>query len=362
MTDTIPNKPDDRARRPEGLIGQTVSENGRINRPTPGTQDGPRALEPVTLFFASDEKYAPYLSVALVSIVAHANPRRRYHIIVLSNQITDESKKKLLTVTAADDNVDLDIVEMGEKIIDAVKDDKNVLNEDAVTYAIYFRLFIAELFPELDRALYLDADIVLERDVADLYDTDLHGNALGAAVDSFVATEPLLNTYARRVPGVDPNKYVNSGVMLMDLAQWRSLHAAQRFVELMNRYHVRSVCSDQDYINAMFEGRIEVLDPHWDVMTAGGLTPPDVRWLIHYNLIGKPWFYPGAVMADVFWKYAQDSPFLPRIEQVRDEAASRNMPELDRKKKTKLIGHARDFSELPLTFRSLKEQGVAVRL
>lgn len=251
---------------------------------------------------------------------------------------------------------------MGKKIIDAVKDDHNVLNEDAVTYSIYFRLFIAELFPQLDRALYLDADIVLQRDVADLYDTDLHGAAVAAATDSFVATVPLLRRYARRVADVAPEAYVNSGVLLMDLAQWRQLHAATRFVELMNRYHVRSVCSDQDYLNAMFAGRILVLDPRWDVMTAGGLTPPPVRWLIHYNLIGKPWFNPKASMADVFWRYAERSPFRKRIEQARDEAIQTNMAAKDAAKKKKIVADAEKFSELPLTFHSLIRKGVQVRL
>ena len=320
------------------------------------------AGQPVTVFYSTDENYVAYLSVALTSLVQHANPHRRYRIVVLMRDLDPDSQDKLRQVVRTYPNVELQLVELGAKIIDAVKDDKNVLNEDAVAYSIYFRLFIAELFPEYDRALYLDADTVLERDVADLYDTDLKGNALGAAVDSFVATDPLLRAYSLHVPGVPPEKYVNSGVMLMDLAQWRQLGAAQRFVELMNRYHVRSVCSDQDYINAMFQGRITVLDPRWDVMVAGELTPPKERWLIHYNLIGKPWFYPKAVMADVFWKYAQDSPFLPRIEQVRDEFADKNMVARDHEKKRKLIAHAGEFSELPVTFHSLEEKGVPVRL
>lgn len=324
--------------------------------------NGPLSAQPITVFYASDEKYVPYLSVSIGSLAAHATAHRRYHIIVLSREISEESKKKLLTVTAPYANIQLDIMEMGEKIIDAVKDDHNILNEDAVIYAIYFRLFIAELFPEFDRALYLDADTVIERDIADLFDMDLHGAAVAAAVDKFVAVEPDLRRYAQRVAGVAPEKYVNSGVLLMDLAQWRQLHAASRFTQLMNQWHIRSVCSDQDYLNAMFAGRIAILDPRWDVMTASGLEPPEEKWLIHYNLIGKPWFYPKAMMADRFWHYAQDSPFLDRIEQVRDEAASLNMVERDAQKKKKLIGHADEYSQLPITFRSLVEKGVSVRL
>ncbi len=152
--------------------------------------------------------------------------------------------------------------------------------------------------------------------------------------------------------------------MLMDLAQWRQLGAAQRFVELMNRYHVRSVCSDQDYINAMFQGRIIVLDPRWDVMVAGELTPPKERWLIHYNLIGKPWLVlpQGRHGRRVLEVRAGTRRSCPRIEQVRDEFADKNMVERDHEKKRRLIAHAGQFSELPVTFHSLEQKGVPVRL
>lgn len=324
------------------------------------TTDQQKATEPITIFFSSDEAYAPYLSVALVSIVSHADSKRRYRIIVLSRGITDESRSKLLQVTAPYPNVELDFHEMDERFIDVVKDDKNELREGEITLTIYFRLFIARMYPQIDRALYLDCDTIVERDVADLYDTDLQGKALGAINDTFVATYPVLRRYAERMLGIPAEEYYNSGVLVMDLDQWRELDVTARFAQLIGKYHVRSVAVDQDYMNVMFEGRILRIDPRWDVMTASGKKPTVEPWLVHYNLISKPWFHPHGMLADHFWNYAPRSPFYEQLEAIRD--ASPDDMSIDDRKKGKIISDAEKFLELPVTFRSLKEKGVQVRL
>ncbi len=314
----------------------------------------------IPIFFVSDEPYVPYLSVALTSLVAHTTDSRHYLVHILSKGITKESQERLTTIAAGHPNVEILFVEMGQKILDMVADDPNKLRADYKTLTIYFRLFIAEMFPQFDRAVYVDADTCFLADIADLYDTDLKGNAMGAINDGFIAGDPTMRAYCVRMLGIDATRYVNSGVLLMDLDQLRRLHFASAFVELMNRYHVRSIAADQDYINVMLEKRLLLLDGRWDVMTGAGKKVDGAR-LIHYNLFGKPWHYPHFLYGDEFWKYAKDSPFLPELEHERDTFDPADA-ESDDEKKARLAADAKDFSQLPVTFRSLKEQGVQVAL
>ncbi len=314
----------------------------------------------IPVFFVSDEPYVPYLSVALTSLVAHTTDSRHYLIHILSKGITKQSQERLSTIASGHPNVDIVFVEMGDKILDTLKSDPNKLRADYVTLTIYFRLFIAEMFPQFDRAVYVDADTCFLADIADLYDTDLKGNAMGAINDGFVAGDPTMRAYCVRMLGVDPTRYVNSGVLLMDLDQLRQLHFASAFVELMNRYHVRSIAADQDYINVMLADRLLLLDGRWDVMTGAGKKVDGAK-LIHYNLFGKPWHYPDFLYGDEFWKYAASSPFLPELEHERDTFDPADA-ESDDEKKARLVADAKDFSQLPVTFRSLKEEGVQVSL
>lgn len=333
--------------------------------PTPVSSVSPdpvvRAISrDIPIFFVSDNDYAPYLSVALCSLVAHTTPSRNYLIYVLSRHISDANQRKLSSIAAGSPNVTITFVEMEEKILDVLKDDKNRLRADYVTLTIYFRLFIAEMFPQFNRAIYVDADTCLLGDIADLYDTDLQGCAMGAINDGFIAGDPVLRDYCVRMLGIDPTRYVNSGVLLMDLDQLRHLHFAARFTELMNWWHVRSIAADQDYINVMLEHRLLLLPEKWDVMTGAGHRVDDAQ-LIHYNLFGKPWHYPHALYADEFWHAARRSPFLAELENERD-MFDPSSAQSDEEKKARLIADAKDFSHLPVTFRSLKEQGVTVEV
>lgn len=91
----------------------------------------------------------------------------------------------------------------------------------------YGRLLAAALFPRHDRVVYLDVDVLLNGDVAELYDADLHGAPIGAVRDCAVLqsiSTGRLPDHLEYISGMgvtNPRLYCNTGVMVMDLVQMR---------------------------------------------------------------------------------------------------------------------------------------------
>lgn len=121
--------------------------------------------------------------------------------------------------------------------------------------AAYYRLLITELMPNLDRCIYLDADTIVEFNLEALWNVDLGGNYCAGVLDKNINNHPEwiypLFENAKR--------YINSGVLLMDLKKWRDGNASRKIVEFATNNEVSF--PDQDGINKVLSGKILYLDP-----------------------------------------------------------------------------------------------------
>ncbi|WP_461227285.1 glycosyltransferase family 8 protein [Lacticaseibacillus suihuaensis] len=309
----------------------------------------------IPIFFSVDDNYAGPLTVALHSLAQHADPTREYQVRILTEHLTAPHRELLLA--QATPNVHIAFASIGAQFKARIDDHGNTLRADYFTLTIYFRLFIAELFPELDRAIYLDADTVVLADVAELFNTPLDGALVGAVSDPFMAANPETATYAAQAIGLPVADYVNSGVLLMDLAAMRQANFATAFLNLLNRYHFRSLAPDQDYLNAMTKNRLLHLDPAWNVQ---GEQPQIAQpKLIHYNLFDKPWHYQGVPHESEFWAAADDTAAGAAL-RATQAAFGPAQVAADHQHKANLIELARSISTQPVTFANVaaKEGGV----
>ncbi|WP_155286961.1 glycosyltransferase family 8 protein [Lacticaseibacillus zhaodongensis] len=312
--------------------------------------------ETVPVFFAVNDPYAAALGVAIKSLTANANPDRQYQLIILNQGLRPEHVKKIKQL--ATPNVSIDFESMAAKIQECLSDNNNTLRADYFTLTIYYRLFIAEMFPEIKRAVYIDADVIVLDDIGKLYDTDLQGNMIGAALDPVIGTDALMSNYSRNAVGVPAERYVNSGVLLMDLQQLRQRDFAGHFLNLLNTYHFNSIAPDQDYINAIATDRMFIIDSKWDVEN-GELAGTK---LIHYNLYQKPWRYAGMKGEEAFWKYAPATPF---NDELRANLAIYDTPEHhqeDDQHFKDLLARADRIAAETGTFHEVQEQTGKVRL
>lgn len=313
----------------------------------------------IPAFFTIDNTYAPFLAVALNSAVKNANKSRNYRAIVLYEELSDENAAKLKALETENFKIDLTPMKANFEALDDRM--SNRLRCDYFTLTIYFRLFIPAMFPQYDKGIYIDSDVVLTDDIAKLFDIDIGDNFIGACNDLSIADIPPLVAYTENAVGVKKEEYINSGVLLMNLKKLREYNFEGHFLNLLNTYHFDSVAPDQDYINAMCNGKIYYLDSAWDAMPNEDRPPLEKTFLVHYNLFSKPWCYDGVQYADLFWNYAQDSGFIDEIKAYKSEYSD-DKKAADSECLNRLIDEAIKISDKDTTFRKMHEKGVKIRL
>ncbi len=279
----------------------------------------------VSIFFACDEKYLAPLAVSIRSLVDNISPEREYRITVLYTDMTEASQGRIATM--ATPNCSISFVDVNRAVADVTA---HFALRDYYSFAIYYRLFIPSMFSHLDKALYLDCDVVIDRDIADLYDTELGEDNLVAVVsDAIIAENDNLRVYAREAVGVSWQEYFNSGVMVMNLKLFRELDIEGKFVSLLTRYGFPTIAPDQDYLNNLCRTRAVYLHKSWNKMYSP-LPYDGPVYLVHYNMFLKPWFYTRVPFGDIFWRYAERTEFYEELKAKQESYTKEQMEADDR--------------------------------
>ena len=135
----------------------------------------------IPIVFSTDDRYVPFLDVAIRSLIANASTVYEYRIIVLNTGLNEDNIRKVMQ--SEKPGFKIDFVDISKQVEDIKSRFKDVYHFSVVTY---YRLFIASLFPQYDKVIYLDCDLVVLGDISELYYTELGDNILGAAPEQYV--------------------------------------------------------------------------------------------------------------------------------------------------------------------------------
>mgnify|MGYP006329249917 FL=1 len=313
----------------------------------------------IPIFFTIDDSYAPFLAVALNSAIKNSDPQRNYKAIVLYQDLGADNISRLQSLQTENFKIELMPIRANMEALDDRM--SNRLRCDYFTLTIYFRLFIPSMFPQYDKGIYIDSDVVLTDDIAKLFDIDIGENYIGACNDLSIADIPPLVAYTEKAVGVNAKEYINSGVLLMNIKKMRDDDLEGHFLSLLNKYHFDSIAPDQDYLNAMCNGKIYYLEEKWDTMPNDAKPMLTETSLIHYNLFSKPWCYDGIQYEEQFWNYARDCGF---IDEIREFKASytEDKKKADSECLELLVRRGMEIPENDITFKKMNEKGVRIRL
>lgn len=280
----------------------------------------------VPVFFATNARFAPFTAAGLVSLVRTSSPARNYDVVVLSGDLAQADREKLLSLTAHRKNFSLRFFDpCGAMEGYALREKENISRET------YFRLAIPELFPCYDKVLYLDSDLIVRRDVGELFDTELGDNYLAGAPDVCHAGnvngfDPSLAQYFAKFGYADVMKLINAGVLVMNTAALRRDFSCAYLLDFARQGNF--LFQDQDVLNLLCEGRIVFLDVGWNFTAdpegsyraeARSFAPAEYSrgWMraasdiciCHYAGNEKPWRTPSAQYAEFFWENFRLTPY-----------------------------------------------------
>lgn len=271
----------------------------------------------IPLVFAVDDNYAPFLCVALRSIIDNASTDYYYKVYILNTGLCEDNKKRIVSIAEElSDDLSVDYVDVADRM-DAIKD-KTALR-DYYTNTTYYRIFIPSLFPQYDKILYLDSDLVFLDDISKLYNVDLGDNIFAAIHEEAMSTFDAFGVYSEQFLGVERMRYFNAGLLVINAVEYRKADVENAFINLMTEHKFR-VAQDQDYLNVVCKDRITYLDVGWNKTPIPDMTfdDKDVK-VIHYKLNFKPWHYENVRYEEPFWKYAKKTPYYKDLIKMREE-------------------------------------------
>lgn len=282
----------------------------------------------IPIFYACDDSFVKYTIVSIHSLKANASKKHKYHIYILHTGISEHMMEKVSEL--ADETFEISFENVAEYLRTIA--DKLPLR-DYYSKTTYFRLFIAEMFPEYDKALYIDSDTVVTADISELCLTDIGDAYVGACHDQAMVQMDVFGTYAEKVVGVSRHNFFNAGLILINCRAFRKYNVLNKFIELLHTYNF-VVTQDEDYLNLICKDHVYWLDQRWNTMVFGNIPYPiEEAKIIHYIMVSKPWHYDDCRHGEIFWQYAKETPVYGEIrtalESYTDEEKERDRASAD---------------------------------
>jgi len=223
---------------------------------------GTHALDSA-LVLAGDEAFALGLAVALYSALEHLPPELRPWICVLDNGLSESSVARLRKMVGRLGRGDQ--LQFFEPPSERLED---LPRHSRFTPATYSRLLIPELLPAtVRRVVYLDADVLVRRDMSALFELELGEAVIAAAPDLFIGDVSHLLTDTSDRMAADAalrRRYFNSGVLLIDVPRWRAAGLTDAVVRYALSRQEMLPFVDQDALNVVID-RYHELERVWNV-------------------------------------------------------------------------------------------------
>lgn len=188
-------------------------------------------------------------------------------------------------------DMDLSVVPIGPSFFD----DMPLVSDTQFSIEMYYRIFIPWLLPDMvDRALWLDSDIIISGDIAPFYNLDLNGHCVAACEDGRSIDTSTSGQDNERL-GLDrSHRYFNSGVLLMNLNRIRERYSQEEICALAGKIRQKLKYPDQDILNCLYQDRVLYADYRlyncgigvFQHMTAEEKS--NIR-ILHYYGRRKPW-------------------------------------------------------------------------
>ncbi len=267
--------------------------------------------QPIPIFYACDENFVKYTLVSLHSMITNASPDFQYIIYILYTDITAATQSTVMK---------LENEQFSIRFVDMTNYLKSISDKlplrDYYSKTTYYRLFIAEMYPEYSKAIYIDSDTIVQGDISEFYHTDIKDAYVGACHEQVMLQEDVFGTYVEKVVGVSRYNFFNAGILLINCEQFRLRFVLDKFIDYLHYYNF-VVTQDEDYLNLICKDHVYWIDQRWNTEIFCEIGYPiEQANMLHYIMTSKPWHYEDCKHADIFWRYAKETSVYQEILDV----------------------------------------------
>lgn len=271
-------------------------------------------MNKIPVVMGVDNAYLLPAYVVIVSLEENKNFDTEYvYYLFCSEKLNNAGKCQLERLKKRYAGIKVDIICTPEKMLQGAK--MGSLG-DYATVAVYIRLFLPYLLEDVNKCIYLDADIIVCDDLSEFFHIDVE-NVYAAGVRDFVISTTKVDERKKKLQIETMNEYLNAGILLMNLEKIRDDFDIEIFYEDMK---VGYSLQDQDIINKRFFGKTKQVQLKYNLLNRY-LHRPDLLKgdvygmedineavehpaIIHFTGERKPWLFRGSKGAEMWWEYA----------------------------------------------------------
>ena len=213
----------------------------------------------INIAFITDKNYTLCTSVAIYSLKVHRSQSRTYRVYVVYEGLDDQDIKQLESIS--EPNFTIICISAKEKVGSSKYDSKRYARH--VSSAATYKFNLARILSDVDKLLYLDGDILIRDDLANLFDINIEGKY--AAVCQDMGAETFPSNYRERLK-IDHSFYFNTGVMLLNLKKIREEKLHQKLIDY--RKNGINDYMDQDTFNVVFSENVVYFDVEYNMATS----------------------------------------------------------------------------------------------
>lgn len=278
----------------------------------------------IPVVFACSDVFIPHAAAAMQSLIEHSSASYNYDLIFLHTEISENNQRIMHTMVKSFSNISLRFYN-----IEAYVKPQKLRVHGQYRAEAFYRLLIPQLLYKYEKVIYLDSDLTILKNIAELFEIDIGNNLLGATIDlgmmTWWITDPQIKNYLENFLHLkSPNFYIQSGVLVFNIYEFNKVFAAYELLELAEKNNYMYL--DQDILSAKCQGRFYPLDINWDVLIYDQNFFEPLRsfspslyqkyqgskknpYIIHHAGIVKPWYSPEIEFGEAYWEYERKTPF-----------------------------------------------------
>lgn len=285
----------------------------------------------IPIVLASNNAFAPMLGVCLKSIVLNSSEDSNYDIVIFNKDISLTNQKEICDIIKGHKNFSVRFLDISQKI-----EDYDLRVHDHISVETYFRFLIQDIMSEYKKVIYLDCDIIVKADLAELYAIDMGNNVIAASKDAdFIGQvnhkNSTLKKYAyEKLKLKNPYNYFQAGVLMFNIEELNREYKVSDLLEFAQKDEYKYM--DQDILNILFENKVKYFDLNWNLLSdcAGYRVNNVIKfapmhlyeeylearknpYIIHYAGYLKPWHNPHEDFAYEFWNVARQTSYYEKL-------------------------------------------------